>query len=282
MLKLAASLELGSEHPLSGAIVESTRAMGLKISIPEDFAAITGKGVTGRIGGESVVIGNKRLFDEMDIAYSMLIEKIAGLENEAKTTVLVSVDRKIAGAIAIADSLKDDSKKTLEDLKKMGLTLVMLTGDNERTAKAIAKKVGIEKVVANILPQDKQKAIKRLQREYGSVVMVGDGVNDAPALTQANVGVAIGTGTDITIESSDVTLVQDSLSGLVTAIAISKTTFKKIKQNFFWALFYNVVAIPLAVLGLLHPLIAEIAMAASSINVVTNSLRLRRVIESKL
>ena len=276
LLKLAASLESGSEHPLSGAVVESARAKGLEMKSPENFEAVSGKGITGRVGSKAVIIGNKRLFDERGISYSMLEETIIGFENEAKTTVLVSIDRKIAGAIAIADSIKEDSVEALEDLKAMGLTLVMLTGDNERTAKAIAKKVGIEKVVANILPQDKQKEIEKLQKKYGNVVMVGDGINDAPALSQANVGIAIGTGTDIAIEASDVTLVRGSLTGVVEAIMISRATFRKIRQNLFWALFYNVVAIPMAMLGLLHPLIAEVAMAASSINVVTNSLRLKR------
>lgn len=276
ILENAASLESGSEHPLASAVVESAKAKGIKITQPERFEALPGKGIIGKVHNREVVIGNKKLFDEKGIAYSSLEATLTKLENEAKTTILVGIDGKVSGAVAIADSLKDDSTKALQELKAMGLTLVMLTGDNERTARAIANKVGIEKVVSNVLPAHKQKEVEKLQKEYGMVAMVGDGINDAPALTQANVGIAIGTGTDIAIESSDVTLVRGNLSGVVTAIKLSRETFRKIKQNLFWAFFYNTIAVPLAILGLLHPVIAEIAMAASSINVVTNSLRLRR------
>lgn len=276
VLEYAASIESGSEHPLASAVIESAKNKNIELDSPESFEAISGKGIIGKIKGKEVLVGNRKFFDERGIKYSDLDLKITELENEAKTTVLVGIDQELAGIIAIADSLKEDSITALNDLKQMNLALIMLTGDNERTGKAIAKKVGIEKVVANILPGDKQKEVEKLQKEYGIVAMVGDGINDAPALTQANVGIAIGTGTDIAIEASDVTLVRGNLSGVVTAIKLSKATFKKIKQNLFWALFYNVIAIPLAILGLLHPLIAEIAMAASSINVVTNSVRLRR------
>jgi Cu+-exporting ATPase len=276
ILKYAGSLESGSEHPLASAVVESTKARGIEIITPREFEAISGKGITGQVDEKEIVIGNTKLFKEHGIRYSILEEKITELENEAKTPILVAVNQKLAGVIAIADSLKEDSKEALGNLKAIGLNVVMLTGDNERTAKSIARKVGIDKVVANVLPADKQKEVEKLQKEYGTVAMVGDGINDAPALTQANVGIAIGTGTDIAIESADVTLVRGNLSSVVTAIKLSKSTFKKIKQNLFWAFFYNVVAIPLAILGLLHPVIAEIAMATSSINVVTNSLRLRK------
>lgn len=276
VLENAASLESGSEHPLALAIIESAKARNIKLSSPTNFEAISGKGIIGKINGKEVIIGNRKIFDEKGITYSDLDHKINELENEAKTTILIGINQKLAGVIAIADSLKEDSVKALNDLMQIGLELIMLTGDNERTGKAIAQKVGIEKVIANILPEDKQKEVERLQKEFGIVAMVGDGINDAPALTQANVGIAIGTGTDIAIEASDVTLVRGSLTSVVTAIKLSKATFRKIKQNLFWALFYNVVAIPLAILGLLHPVIAEIAMAASSINVVTNSVRLKR------
>lgn len=276
ILKYAGSLESGSEHPLASAVVESTKARGIGIITPREFEAVSGKGVTGQVDEKEIVIGNIKLFKEQGIKYLFMVEKITELENEAKTPILIAVNQKLAGVIAIADSLKEDSKEALIDLKAMGLSLIMLTGDNERTAKSIARKVGLDKVVANVLPADKQKEIEKLQKEHGTVAMVGDGINDAPALSQANVGIAIGTGTDIAIESADVTLVRGNLSSVVTAIKLSKSTFKKIKQNLFWAFFYNVVAIPLAILGLLHPVIAEIAMATSSINVVTNSLRLRR------
>jgi len=276
ILKYAGSLESGSEHPLASAIVESSKARGIEVTTPKEFEAVSGKGITGKIDGKEIVVGNTKLFKDKGIKYEFMAEKIVELENEAKTPMLIAFDQKMAGVIAVADSLKDDSKDALKALKAIGLNLVMITGDNERTANSIAKKVGIDKVIANILPADKQKEVEKLQKDYGTVAMVGDGINDAPALTQANVGIAIGTGTDIAIESSDVTLVRGNLSSVVTAIKLSKSTFKKIKQNLFWAFFYNVIAIPLAVLGLLHPVIAEIAMATSSVNVVTNSLRLRR------
>jgi Cu+-exporting ATPase len=277
ILEYAGSMESGSEHPLASAVVESAKARNLKTTTPKELNALSGKGIVGKIDEKRVVIGNKILFDELKIDYSQASKKITELENEAKTTILISINNKIAGVIAIADSIKDGSKQVLEELKNLGLDLIMLTGDNERTARAIANQTGIENIVANVLPADKQKAIENLQKEYGLVAMVGDGINDAPALTQANVGIAIGTGTDIAIESSDVTLISGSLKGIVTAIQLSKATFKKIKQNLFWAFFYNVIAVPLAILGLLHPLIAEIAMAVSSINVVTNSIRLKRI-----
>jgi Cu+-exporting ATPase len=276
ILRYAGSLESGSEHPLAGAVVESTKARGIEIETPREFRAISGKGVLGRVDGKEIMIGNSKLFAEHGIEHSSVEERRTKLEKDAKTPMLVAVDRQLAGVIAVADSLKDDSQSALDDLKEMGLNLVMLSGDNERTARAIASRVGLDRVIANVLPTDKQMQIEKLQREYGIVAMVGDGINDAPALTQANVGLAIGTGTDIAIESADVTLVRGNLSSVATAIKLSRGTFRKIKQNLFWAFFYNVVAIPLAMFGLLHPLIAEIAMAASSVNVVTNSLRLKR------
>jgi Cu+-exporting ATPase len=189
---------------------------------------------------------------------------------------MISADGTICGVIGIADTLKPDSKTAVTELKRMGLQVAMLTGDNERTGRAIARNVGIDRVLANVLPDAKAREIQRLQAEGLRVAMVGDGINDAPALTQADVGIAIGTGTDIAIEASDVTLVRGDLSAVVSAVKLSRATFNKIRQNLFWAFFYNVVAIPVAMLGLLHPVIAEIAMAASSVNVVTNSVRLRR------
>jgi len=199
------------------------------------------------------------------------------LEGEGKTAMLVAVDNKVLGLVAVADTLKDDSASAIVELKRMGLMPVMITGDNRRTAEAIARSVGIENVLAEVLPEGKVVEVKRLQSEGKKVAMVGDGINDAPALTQADVGIAIGTGTDIAIEAADVTLVRGNLSAAVSAIKLSRATFKKIRQNLFWAFFYNAVAIPLAVLGLLHPVIAEAAMAVSSVSVVTNANLLRRV-----
>jgi Cu+-exporting ATPase len=198
------------------------------------------------------------------------------LEEEAKTAMLVAYDGKLIGATAVADTLKEDSVQAIRELESMGIETAIISGDNRRTVAAIARQVGISRVLAEVLPEGKVEEIKRLQETVGSVSMVGDGINDAPALTQANVGIAIGTGTDIAIEASDVTLVRGDLSSVVTAVKLSRATFRKIRQNLFWAYFYNTVAIPVAILGLLHPVIAEAAMAFSSINVVTNANLLRR------
>ncbi|NIP17796.1 MAG: HAD-IC family P-type ATPase, partial [Xanthomonadales bacterium] len=199
------------------------------------------------------------------------------LEEEAKTAMLVAVDGKLAGVVAVADALKDDSLDAIRELHHMGLQTAMITGDNQRTAEAIARRVGIDHVLAEVLPDGKVAEVQKLQEQFGLVAFVGDGINDAPALTQANVGIAIGTGTDIAIEASDVTLVRGELTGVVEAINLSRATFRKIKQNLFWAFFYNVVMIPLAIIGWMHPVLAEIAMATSSVTVVTNANTLRRV-----
>jgi Cu+-exporting ATPase len=277
LLILAASLEANSEHPLAEAIIKKAKEKNLKLKEVTEFEAITGKGVRATIDGEKALIGNQKLMQDFGVDYSVLQKKLEELEDEAKTAILVASDGKLLGTIAVADTLKDDSIDAIKNLRELGMKTVMLTGDNKRTADAIANSVGIDRIVAEVLPQDKVREIKKLQSEYdGHVAMVGDGINDAPALKQANVGIAIGTGTDIAIESSDITLVRGNLSGVVTAVKLSKATFSKIKQNLFWAFFYNTVAIPIAILGLLHPIIAEAAMAFSSVNVVTNSLRLRK------
>ena len=210
------------------------------------------------------------------VDYSSLEKELRRLEGEAKTAILVSLDRDIAGVVAVADTPKEDSVQAIRELERMGLKTTMLTGDNWRTAEAIAKRIGISRVLAEVLPDQKVKEIQRLQEEGETVAMVGDGINDAPALTAANVGIAIGTGTDIAIESADVTLVRGDLSSVVTAIKLSRATFHKIRQNLFWAFSYNVLALPAAMLGLAHPAIAEIAMATSSVTVVTNANLLRR------
>ncbi|MEK6726373.1 MAG: heavy metal translocating P-type ATPase [Deltaproteobacteria bacterium] len=276
VLRLAASVESGSEHPLATAIVNGAQDRKIRIGALSDFTAIAGHGVRGKIDGMSVLVGNQKLMKDSGIDSSAVISDLHRLEDEAKTAMLVAVDGKIAGIISVADTLKEDSVKAIEELKKMGLLTVMLTGDNRRTAEAIAQSVGISRVISEVLPQDKVSEIKKVQMEIGMTAMVGDGINDAPALTQANVGIAIGTGTDIAIEASDVTLVRGELSGVVSAIKLSRATFRKIRQNLFWAYFYNTIAIPIAIFGLLHPVIAEAAMAFSSINVITNSMRLRK------
>ncbi|MCK4846667.1 MAG: heavy metal translocating P-type ATPase, partial [Deltaproteobacteria bacterium] len=287
ILCLAASVEVGSEHPLGWAIVKAASERTLELKAQRGFTAIIGKGVSATIDdvGE-VMVGTAKLLEEgsgptgADSSTTIeesTIENITRLEDEAKTAMVVIVEKEVVGIIAVADTLKDDSVEAILALEGMGIKTVMMTGDNLRTGRAIANKVGIGRVLAEVLPEDKVAEIRRLQSEVGIVAMVGDGINDAPALKQANVGIAIGTGTDIAIESSDITLIRGDLSSVVVAIKLSHATFKKIKENYFWAWFYNGVAIPLAALGLLHAMIGVGAMAFSSVNVIWNSLRLRRV-----
>jgi len=279
VLRLAASVEVGSEHPLGEAILRKAKEENLELYKAEEFEAATGRGVKAKLGASSkkfAVVGNRKLMEEEGIDYKSLEDDLKHLEEEAKTVMLVAVKKKIAGAMAVADTLKEDSVQAIRELERIGLRTTMLTGDNRRTAEAIAKKVGMSRVLAEVLPDQKVKEIQKLQEKGETVAMVGDGINDAPALTAANVGIAIGTGTDIAIESADVTLVRGDLSSVVTAIKLSRKTFSKIKQNLFWAFFYNTIALPAAMLGLAHPVIAEIAMATSSVTVVTNANLLRR------
>lgn len=275
VVAIAASVESGSEHPLSSAVVASAKSIDVAILSPEDFRVVPGKGVEGMVRGKRVLVGNRELLAQNGLDFSQLEKNLKELEEKGRTTMIVAYGDSVFGVLGVADVLKEDSASAIAQLREMGIKTVVLTGDNQRTGEAIARDVGIERVLANVLPQDKALEIKRLQSEMGHVAMVGDGINDAPALTQADVGIAIGTGTDIAIESSDITLVRGDLSSVVTAISLSRATFAKIKQNLFWAFFYNIVAIPVAVFGLLHPVIAEIAMALSSMNVVFNSFRLR-------
>ena len=278
VLRLAASVEKGSEHPLAEAIIRKAGAKGLELLKLNKFEAITGRGIKAEIEGQhKVLIGNRKLMDEAKIDYSSLEPELTRLEEEAKTAMLIAKNGECVGVVAEADTLKEDSVEAIAELEKLGLQTVMLTGDNRRTGEAIARKVGISKVLAEVLPDKKVAEIRRLQVAIGLVAMVGDGINDAPALTQANVGIAIGTGTDIAIEAGDVVLVRGKLSDVVKAVKLSRATFRKIKQNLFWAFFYNITMIPLAMLGLAHPVIAEIAMAISSITVVTNANLLRRI-----
>ena len=277
MLQYAASAEKGSEHPLGQAIVNYAEEHEISLWDISGFEALSGKGVIADVDGQQVIIGKKALFEERNINISEdTAAEIETYEKQAKTTVLVGVDEILVGIIAIADPIKEDSKEAILTFKEMGFTPVMMTGDNERTARAVAKEVGIEQVIADVLPDQKSNEIKRLQSNGKKVIMVGDGINDAPALTQADVGIAIGTGTDVAIESGDIVLVKGELKSVVQAIKLSEATFKKIKQNLFWAFFYNVVMIPLAIMGMMHPVLAEAAMAFSSINVVFNSRRLQK------
>ncbi len=273
LLEISASLEKLSSHPIAHAIV--VKADLKKYRKVTGFLVIRGKGVIGKIGTKEIAIGNRALMSERKIKYSDFNSQIESFENSGKTVMIVSEGKKVIGVIAVADAVKDDSIEAIQRLNSLGYRTVMLTGDNERTASAIAKQVGIKEVIANVLPEDKAKKVEELQKN-GFVAFIGDGINDAPALKQSNVGIAMGTGTDIAIEAGDIVLARGSLLGVVQAINLSKATFKKIKQNLFWAFAYNIVAIPLAVVGLLHPVIAEIAMALSSISVVTNANILRR------
>ncbi len=277
LIFLSASLEAASEHPLGEAIVKYAREeKGLELDEVEEFSSHTGRGVQGQVSGKSILAGSRRLLADNKIDYDNLEQQLESLEAEGKTAMLVAVEGELAGIVAVADTLKEDSRQAVGELEKMGIKTAMITGDNSRTAKAIAEKVGISRVLADVMPDGKVKEIKKLQQEYQTVAMVGDGINDAPALKQANVGIAIGTGTDIAIEASDITLVRGDLSSVISAVKLSRAIFRKIKQNYFWAWFYNGIAIPAAFFGLIHPIIGAIAMFTSSINVVLNSTRLRK------
>lgn len=274
LLGKAASVEKGSEHPLGKAIVKEAESRGLTLEDPQRFESFTGKGVKASVNGEEIFVGNSKLLDQEEIENSFE-EDAEKLEAQGKTAMYVASSEEVIGVVAVADAIKEDSKNAIEKLKRRGLDIWMVTGDNEKTAEAIAEEVGIENVMAEVLPQEKIEKVEDLQQQGRDVGMVGDGINDAPALKQANVGIAIGTGTDIAVESSDVNLVQGNLSSLEKAFNLSNKIYLKIKHNLFWAFVYNTVAIPVAFLGLLHPLIAVTAMFTSSISVITNSARLR-------
>ena len=283
ILTLAASAERGSEHPLGEAIVKKAKEEDLDLLDAKDFQAIAGQGIEATINSKRVLLGNVRLMEEKKVFLNGLSEKAELSSNEGMTPMFLAVEEKAVGIIAVADTLKENSKEAIEALHRMGLEVVMLTGDRERTAKAIANQIGIDRVLAEVLPEMKAEEVKRLQAEGKKVGMVGDGINDAPALAQADVGIAIGTGTDVAMESSDITLIGGDLRGVVTAIALSKATIRNIKQNLFWAFAYNTILIPVAAgvlfpfFGiLLNPIFAAGAMAFSSVTVVTNALRLRK------
>ncbi len=283
IVKLAAAAEKRSEHPLSEAIVRKAEGMGISIPEIEDFTAIPGKGVEARYNGMAILVANRKLLADRGIDIAIAEEQIKQLEGEGKTVVLVAADAKVTGVIAIADTAKDSAAETVAELKRLGKQVIMITGDNRGSAESIAHNLGIDRVLAEVLPQDKASEIKRLQEQGNVVAMVGDGINDAPALVQADVGIAIGSGTDIAIESGGVVLVKDDLRDVIRTLELSCYTMRKIRQNLFWAFFYNSIGIPIAAgilypfTGfLLNPIIAGAAMAFSSVSVVTNSLTMRR------
>ena len=281
-LILAASAEKGSEHPLGEAIVRGAEDKNLALRSIDEFNAIPGHGIEVKIDGKTILIGNTKLMHQKDIAMDILSKESDKLASEGNTPMYISIDGILRGIVAVADTVKPSSKSAIESLHKMGIKVAMITGDNKKTADAIAKQVGIDIILAEVLPEDKANEVKKLQEENQKVAMVGDGINDAPALAQADVGIAIGSGTDVAIESADIVLMRSDLMDVTTAIKLSKATIKNIKQNLFWAFGYNVLGIPVA-MGLLHifggpllnPMIAAAAMSLSSVSVLTNALRLR-------
>lgn len=277
LLHLVASAEKGSEHPLATAIVTYAEEKGLDFLEPDNFAAIAGHGIEANFGEQRVLVGTRKLMQDEGIDVTAEEDKMQALEVEGKTAMLIAVDGVFRGIVAVADTIKDTAVEAMEILHKNGMELVMLTGDNERTAQAIARQVGIDRVIAEVLPEEKAEKIQELQAEGKNVGMVGDGINDAPALATANIGIAIGTGTEVAIEAADITILGGELLLIPKAIKLSSETIKNIKQNLFWAFGYNTIGIPIAAAGLLAPWIAGAAMAFSSVSVVLNSLRLKRV-----
>jgi Cu+-exporting ATPase len=282
--RLAASAERGSEHPLGQAVVQEARRRGLVLGEPEAFESAAGHGVSALVEGKQVLVGSRRLLESNGVPLNGLDQELNRLEELAKTAMLIAIDGQPAGLVAVADGLKEGSSEAIRDQQELGLEVVMVTGDNQRTAEAVARQVNVQRVIAGVLPGAKADQVRTLQAAGATVGMVGDGINDAPALAQADVGIALGTGTDVAMAAADVTLMSGDLRGVSRAIALSRATMRTIKQNLFWAFFYNVLLIPLAAGALypwfgvrLHPVMAAAAMAFSSVFVVSNSLRLRRV-----
>jgi Cu+-exporting ATPase len=288
ILHLAASAERGSEHPLGEAIVRAAQAQHIALAEPQNFAAIAGRGVQAEVEGQAVLLGSRRLMEERGVHLNGLQSEAERLQGEAKTAMWLAVGDRAVGLIAVADTIKEGSREAIEELHRLGLHVAMITGDNRATAETIARQAGVDAVFAEVLPADKAAYVQRLQAEGYVVGMVGDGINDAPALAQADVGIAIGTGTDVAMETADVTLMRGDLRSVPQALRLSRATIRTIKQNLFWAFGYNTVLIPVAagalypfawapdILRQLHPILAAFAMAFSSVSVVTNSLRLRR------
>jgi Cu+-exporting ATPase len=282
LLTLVASAEQLSEHPIATAIVAAARTRGLDLTTPDRFQATAGHGVDATIAGRTILIGNGKLMGDRGIDLDDLDQKAQALATVGKTPVFAAVNGRACGVIAVADAVKRESAAAIRAMKALGLEVVMITGDNRRTADAVARAVGVDRVLAEVLPEDKARHVRELQEQKKVVAMVGDGINDAPALAQADVGISIGTGTDVAIEASDITLIRGDLRGVVSAIELSRSTIRTVKQNLFWAFVYNVIGIPVAAGALypftgwlMSPIIASAAMAFSSVSVVANSLRLR-------
>ncbi|MDI6889770.1 MAG: HAD-IC family P-type ATPase [Thermodesulfovibrionales bacterium] len=273
----ASIAEKGSEHPLAEAIIKKANMMALTIPDAEAFEAMPGHGVRVNFNGEEILIGNRRLMKDRGISIEDRETELSDLEEKGNTVMIVAVDNKLKGLIAVADTLKGYAEDVVKGLKAEGIQVVLLTGDNERTARSIGARAGIERIIANVVPGDKAKVIKDLQAEGKVVAMVGDGINDSPVLAQADIGIAIGSGSDVAKETGGIILVSEDLRNVIKGIKLSRATMRKIKQNLFWAFFYNTAAIPIAAFGLLNPIIAALAMSISSLSVVSNSAFLRRV-----
>jgi Cu+-exporting ATPase len=275
VLRFAGAAEKGSEHPLAEAILHKAIEENITLTSSDNFEALPGRGIQCTVEGKSVLLGNRKLMHEHNIPTNSVESEVAGLEAEGKTVMILAVDGKVAGAVAAMDTVKESAAPAVELLKSMNLEVAMLSGDNEVTAKAIAQQLGITQVIANVLPWQKEEEIKKLQSQGKVVAMVGDGINDAPALAQADIGIAIGSGTDIAKETGGIVLIRDDLRDVSLAIELSKKTMRKIDTNLFWAFAYNVIMIPIAASGLLNPMYAAAAMAISSLTVVSNSALLK-------
>jgi Cu+-exporting ATPase len=277
LLRLAASLERGSEHPLATAIVKGAEAKGIPLAEVKEFQSFTGKGVSGRVDTHAVLLGNGAFLSEQHVAAEELNSRLDALRREGQTVMLVAVDGKLAGLVGVADPVRSTTSEAIQMLHADGLKIIMLTGDSRITAEAVARKLGIDEVIAEVLPEQKSELVKKLQSQGRVVAMAGDGINDAPALAQAQIGIAMGTGTDVAMESAGVTLVHGDLRAIVRARRLSRSTMRNIRQNLFLAFVYNTLCVPLAALGLVNPMWASAAMSLSSLSVVGNSMRLRRL-----